>query len=142
MFCPPATMTRTIKERKKVRRLLVNEFNEVFKQVDVLACPSNPGVAQKLGHAADDPLFGYIVDQLHIPSSLAGLTAIAFPCGFSRPVDGDSPSMDGLPVGLQIIGPQWGEQKVFNVGYAYQNATEWHKTSNPHRVREFLISNS
>ncbi|MEK7617674.1 MAG: Asp-tRNA(Asn)/Glu-tRNA(Gln) amidotransferase subunit GatA [Patescibacteria group bacterium] len=115
------------KRAQKVRRLLVNEFNEVFKQVDVLACPSNPGVAQKLGHAADDPLFGYIVDQLHIPSSLAGLTAIAFPCGFSRPVDGDSPSMDGLPVGLQIIGPQWGEQKVFNVGYAYQNATEWHK---------------
>lgn len=115
------------KRAQKVRRLLVNEFAEIFKKVDVLACPSNPGVAQKLGHAADDPLFGYIVDQLHIPSSLAGLPAIVFPCGFSRPLDGDSPSMDGLPVGLQIIGPQFGEQKVFNVAYAYQQATDWHK---------------
>lgn len=115
------------KKAQKVRRLIVNEFEEIFKKVDVLACPSNPGVAQKLGHAADDPLFGYIVDQLHIPSSLAGLPAVAFPCGFSRPMDGDTPSMDGLPVGLQIIGPQWGEQKVFNVGYAYQQETEWHR---------------
>lgn len=115
------------KKAQKVRRLIINEFEEVFKKVDVLVCPSNPGVAQKLGHAADDPLFGYIVDQLHIPSSLAGLPAIAVPCGFSRPVDGDTPSMDGLPVGMQIIGPQWGEQKIFNVGFAYQKATEWHK---------------
>ena len=115
------------KKAQKVRRLIINEFEEVFKKVDVLVCPSNPGVAQKLGHAADDPLFGYIVDQLHIPSSLAGLPAMAFPCGFARPTDGDSPSMDGLPVGLQIIGPQWGEQTIFNVGYAYQQATDWHK---------------
>ncbi len=105
------------KKAQKVRRLIVNEFNEVFKKVDVLACPSNPGVAQKLGHAADDPLFGYIVDQLHIPSSLAGLPAIAVPCGFS----------ENLPVGIQIIGPQWGEQSVFDVGYAYQKVTDWHK---------------
>jgi len=115
------------KKAQKVRRLIINEFEEIFKKVDVLMCPSNPGVAQKLGHAADDPLFGYIVDQLHIPSSLAGLPAMAFPCGFSRPVDGDTPSMDGLPVGIQVIGPQFGEQKVFNVGYAYQQATDWHK---------------
>ncbi len=117
------------KKAQKVRSLIIKEFAEVFKKVDVLACPSNPGVAQKLGHAADDPLFGYIVDQLHIPSSLAGLPAVAFPCGFAEPV-GEVPSLSRgpmLPVGLQIIGPQWGEQKVFNVGYAYQQATEWHK---------------
>lgn len=115
------------KRAQKVRSLIIKEFEEIFKKVDVLACPSNPGVAQKLGHAADDPLFGYIVDQLHIPSSLAGLPAVAIPCGFARPTDGDTPSMDGLPAGLQIIGPQWGEQKVFNVGFAYQQATDWHK---------------
>lgn len=115
------------KKAQKVRRLIINEFEEIFKKVDVLLCPSNPGVAQKLGHAADDPLFGYIVDQLHIPSSLAGLPAMAFPCGFSRPVDGDTPSMDDLPVGIQVIGPQFGEQKVFNVGFAYQQATDWHR---------------
>lgn len=112
------------KKAQKVRRLIVNEFAEIFKKVDVLVCPSNPGVAQKLGHAADDPLFGYIVDQLHIPSSLAGLPAIAFPCGLSPALEDPSAN---LPVGIQVIGPQWGEQKIFNVGYAFQQATDWHK---------------
>jgi aspartyl-tRNA(Asn)/glutamyl-tRNA(Gln) amidotransferase subunit A len=115
------------KKAQKVRRLIIDEFAEVFKKVDILVAPSTPSVAQKLGHAADDPLFGYIVDQLHIPSSLAGLPAIAFPCGFAKPDDGETPSKDGLPVGIQVIGPQWGEQKVFDVAYAYQQATDWHK---------------
>jgi aspartyl-tRNA(Asn)/glutamyl-tRNA(Gln) amidotransferase subunit A len=112
------------KKAQKVRRLIVNEFAEIFKKVDVLLCPSNPGVAQKLGHAADDPLFGYIVDQLHIPSSLAGLPAMAFPCGFGSALDD---SAANLPIGVQVIGPQFGEQKVFNVAYAYQQVTDWHK---------------
>ncbi len=115
------------KKAQKVRRLIVNEFAEVFNQVDVLACPSSANVATKLGFAADNPLHGYIADQLNIPGSLAGLPALSIPCGFAKPSDGETPSLDGLPVGLQIIGPQWGEQKVFNVGYAYQQATEWHK---------------
>ncbi len=105
------------KKAQRVRRLIINEFEEVFKQVDVLACPSVPNVAAKLGHAAQDPLFGYIADQLNIPGSLAGLPALSVPCGFS----------ENLPVGLQIIGPQWGEQKIFNVGCAYQAVTQWHK---------------
>jgi aspartyl-tRNA(Asn)/glutamyl-tRNA(Gln) amidotransferase subunit A len=105
------------KKAQKVRRLIINEFEQVFKQVDVLACPSTPNVAGKLGHAAQDPLFGYIADQLNIPGSLAGLPALSVPCGFS----------EDLPVGLQIIGPQWGEQKIFNVGAAYQEVTQWHK---------------
>jgi aspartyl-tRNA(Asn)/glutamyl-tRNA(Gln) amidotransferase subunit A len=105
------------KKAQRVRRLIMNEFEEVFRQVDVLLAPSSPNVAQPLGHAASDPLFGYIADQLNIPASLAGLPALSVPCGFS----------DKLPVGLQIIGPQWGEQKVFNVGYAYQQVTDWHK---------------
>jgi aspartyl-tRNA(Asn)/glutamyl-tRNA(Gln) amidotransferase subunit A len=115
------------KKAQKVRRLIINEFEEVFKKVDILVCPSTPSVAAKLGHAAENPLHGYIADQLNIPGSLAGLPALSVPCGFSVPQDGDSPSMDGLPVGLQIIGPQWGEQKVFDVGHAYQQLTDWHK---------------
>ncbi len=111
------------KKAQKVRRLIVNEFAEVFKQVDVLACPSSPNVATKLGFAADNPLHGYIADQLNIPGSLAGLPALSVPCGFAKPSDGEV----DLPVGLQIIGPQWGEQKIFNVGYAYQQVTDWHK---------------
>ncbi len=115
------------KKAQRVRRLIMNEFEEVFKTVDVLLCPSSPNVALTLGNAANDPLFGYIADQLNIPASLAGLPALSVPCGFSMPKDGMAPSMDGLPVGLQIIGPQWGEQKVFNVGYAYQQISDWHK---------------
>jgi len=115
------------KKAQKVRGLIIREFEEVFKQVDVLACPSTPDVAPKLGKAGDDPLFGYIADQLNIPGSLAGLPALSVPCGFARPKDGETPSMDGLPVGLQIIGSQWGEQTIFSVGYAYQQATDWHK---------------
>lgn len=115
------------KRAQKVRRLIINEFAEVFKQVDVLAAPSSPTVAMTLGKAADDPLFGYIADQLNIPSSLAGLPALSVPCGFAKPLEGNQPSLDGMPVGLQIIGPQWGEQKIFDVGYAYQTVTDWHK---------------
>jgi len=120
------------KKAQKVRGLIIREFAEVFKQVDVLACPSVPTVAQTIGTAAANPLFGYIADQLNIPSSLAGLPAVSIPCGFVKPKEGETSSKSqvaqgGMPVGLQIIGPQWGEQKIFNVGYAYQQATNWHK---------------
>ncbi|MBL8030660.1 MAG: Asp-tRNA(Asn)/Glu-tRNA(Gln) amidotransferase subunit GatA [Candidatus Doudnabacteria bacterium] len=115
------------KKAQKVRRLIMNEFSEVFKNVDALVCPSSPNVAVKIGGAKENPLFGYIADQLNIPSSLAGLPAISMPCGFGMPSDGEAPSMDGLPVGLQVIGPQWGEQTVFNIGYAYQQETDWHR---------------
>lgn len=105
------------KKAQRARGLIINEFNEVFKKVDVLACPTVPDVAPVIGTAKNNPLFGYIADRLNIPSSLAGLPAVSVPCGFSQ----------NLPVGFQIIGPQWGEQKVFNVGYAYQQATDWHR---------------
>ncbi len=115
------------KRAQKIRRLLVNEFAEVFKEVDVLLTPTQPNVAPKSGIAQNDPIFAYIADRLVVNCNLAGLPAISVPCGFARPTDGTTPSMDGLPAGLQIIGPQWGEQKIFNVGYAYQQVTEWHK---------------
>ena len=111
------------KKAQQVRRLILNEFEEIFKQVDVLVAPSSPNVALPLGKAASDPLFGYIADQLNIPGSLAGTPGLSIPCGFAKPSDGGATEM---PVGLQIIGLQWGEQKVFNVGVAYQEATDWH----------------
>jgi aspartyl-tRNA(Asn)/glutamyl-tRNA(Gln) amidotransferase subunit A len=104
------------KKAQRVRRLIINEFEKVFKQVDILLAPSSPNVAQVLGKAADNPLHGYIADQLNIPGSLAGLPGLSIPCGFS----------ENLPVGLQIIGAQWQDQKVFNAGYAFQQLTDWH----------------
>ncbi len=111
------------KRAQKIRRLIVNDFEEVFKKVDVLVTPTQPNVAPKSGVAQNDPIFAYIADRLVVNGNLAGLPAISVPCGFSKPSDGERE----LPVGLQIIGPQWGEQKVFNVGYAYQQATDFHK---------------
>lgn len=123
---------------QKVRRLIVNEFAEAFKKVDILVCPSSPNVAVKIGKAADDPLFGYIADQLNIPAALAGLPALSIPCGFGRPSTSPSPlrgegggegeNIPDLPVGLQIIGAQWDEETIFRVGHAYQQVTEWHKS--------------
>jgi aspartyl-tRNA(Asn)/glutamyl-tRNA(Gln) amidotransferase subunit A len=107
---------------QKVRRLLVDEFNAVFTAVDALVCASSPNVAPKIGAAKDNPLFGYIADQLNIPASMAGLPALSVPCGFGAAEDGIQ-----MPVGLQIIGPQWGEQRIFDIGHAYQQVTDWHK---------------
>jgi aspartyl-tRNA(Asn)/glutamyl-tRNA(Gln) amidotransferase subunit A len=118
------------KKAQKVRRLLVNEFAEIFEKVDCLVCASSPNVAPIIGTAKDNPLFGYIADQLNIPASMAGLPALSVPCGFGKPADAAKNAESNvieLPVGLQIIGPQWGDQKVFNVGFAYQQATDWHK---------------
>lgn len=115
------------KKAQKVRRLILNDFNEVFKNVDVLACASSPNVAVPIGNAKDNPLFGYIADQLNIPSSLAGLPGLSVPCGFVNPTTGENKDSVEMPVGLQIIGPQWSEQMVFNVGHAFQSATDFHK---------------
>lgn len=114
------------KRAQKIRHLIVNDFTEVFKKVDVLLSPTCPNVAPKSGIAHDDPIYAYIADKLSVTCNLAGVPSLSVPCGFARPTDGQTPSMDGLPVGLQIIGPQWGEQKIFNVGYAYQQVTDWH----------------
>jgi aspartyl-tRNA(Asn)/glutamyl-tRNA(Gln) amidotransferase subunit A len=115
---------------QKVRRLLVNEFADVFTRVDALVAPTVPNVATKLGTAANDPLFGYIADQLAIPAAMAGLPALSVPCGFGIADDGKTQ----MPVGMQIIGPQWGEQKIFDVGHAYQTVTGWHK-QHPHKYQ-------
>jgi len=103
--------------------LIWKEFNQAFETVDALVAASSPYLAPKIGGAKDDPLFGYIADQLAIPAAMAGLPALSVPCGFGKAVDADIQ----LPVGLQIIGPQWGEQTIFDIGHAYQQVTEWHK---------------
>jgi aspartyl-tRNA(Asn)/glutamyl-tRNA(Gln) amidotransferase subunit A len=101
---------------QKVRTLIVNDFSEAFKKVDLIIGPTSPGPALKVGASKDQPMFGELEDILVEPSSIAGLTGINVPCGF----------VGGLPIGLQIIGPQFSEIKVLQAANIYQHATTWH----------------
>ncbi|MBU0981088.1 Asp-tRNA(Asn)/Glu-tRNA(Gln) amidotransferase subunit GatA [Patescibacteria group bacterium] len=106
------------KQAQRVRTLFIREFQDAFKDVDVIMAPSAPSPAMKVGEKVNDPLAMYLLDVLTIPASTAGLPAISIPCGFSS---------DGLPIGLQIIGPQWAETEVLKAASAYEQATDWNK---------------
>ncbi|MBF2077065.1 MAG: Asp-tRNA(Asn)/Glu-tRNA(Gln) amidotransferase subunit GatA [Synechococcales cyanobacterium T60_A2020_003] len=102
---------------QKVRTLIKQDFEKAFADVDVLVCPTSPTTAFKAGDNADDPLAMYLNDLMTIPVNLAGLPGLSLPCGFDS---------QGLPIGLQIIGNVLQEEKVFQVAYAYEQATDWH----------------
>jgi aspartyl-tRNA(Asn)/glutamyl-tRNA(Gln) amidotransferase subunit A len=99
-------------QAQRVRTLIIREHREAFERFDVLACPTSPTVAFPIGERAADPLAMYASDLLTIPSCLAGLPGLSIPCGLS----------DGLPVGLQLIGPQFGENVLFRTGHALEQA--------------------
>jgi aspartyl-tRNA(Asn)/glutamyl-tRNA(Gln) amidotransferase subunit A len=103
---------------QKVRTLIKRDFEQAFERVDVLVCPTSPTTAFKAGEKTEDPLSMYLLDLMTIPVNLAGLPGMSVPCGF----DGQ-----GLPIGLQMIGNVLQEEKLFQVAYAYEQATEWHK---------------
>lgn len=105
------------KKAQQVRTLVVNDFKQVFRKVDVLVTPVSPTPAFKISEKASDPLSMYLSDVFTVPVNIAGVPAISIPCGFSH----------NLPVGLQIIGPWWGEEQVLQVAYQYEQATDWHK---------------
>jgi aspartyl-tRNA(Asn)/glutamyl-tRNA(Gln) amidotransferase subunit A len=102
---------------QKVRTLIINNFNHLFEKYDVLMGPVMPMIAPKLGVSEQSPVFGELIDQLCDPSAMAGMPSISLPCGFSN----------GLPVGLQVIGPQFTEDRVLSVSYAFQSQTDYHK---------------
>ena len=99
-------------QAQRVRTLIVREHAQAFERFDVLATPTSPTVAFGVGDKAADPLAMYACDLLTIPSCLAGLPGLNVPCGFS----------EGLPVGLQLIGPQFGENTLFRSGHALERA--------------------
>ncbi len=101
------------RKAQKVRTVIAEEFAAVFEKVDALVCPTSPTVAFTRG-AREDPLAMYLCDVLTIPVNLAGLPGISVPCGLS----------DGLPVGLQVIGPRFQDARVLRVAHAYQQATQ------------------
>lgn len=103
---------------QKVRTLIIQDFENAFKEVDVLIAPVSPFPAFKIGEKADDPLAMYLADIYSIPANCAGVPGLSIPCGFTA---------NKLPVGLQIIGPQFREDLLLKVGSAYEQVTEWHK---------------
>jgi aspartyl-tRNA(Asn)/glutamyl-tRNA(Gln) amidotransferase subunit A len=102
---------------QKVRTLIKRDYDAAFEQVDVIACPTSPTTAFKIGEKVDDPLQMYLSDVFTLNQNLAGICGISIPCGF----DGQ-----GLPIGLQINGPAFGEAQMLHVAYAYEQATDWH----------------
>jgi len=104
----------------QVRTLIKQDFDKVFAEVDVLVAPTSPTTAFKLGEKTDDPLQMYLADVLTIAVNLAGVPGISVPCGFDD---------DNLPIGLQVIGPAFGEAAILKTAHAYQTATDWHTQS-------------
>jgi aspartyl-tRNA(Asn)/glutamyl-tRNA(Gln) amidotransferase subunit A len=97
---------------QKVRTVIKREHDELFERFDVLASPTSPTVAFEIGAKIDDPVAMYMNDVLTIPSCMAGLPGLNIPCGLS----------EGLPVGLQLIGPQFAENTLFRTGHALERA--------------------
>ncbi|MBI5435146.1 MAG: Asp-tRNA(Asn)/Glu-tRNA(Gln) amidotransferase subunit GatA [Planctomycetes bacterium] len=102
----------------KVRRLIRHDFDEAFKSVDLIACPTSPTAAFRLGEKTDDPVAMYLSDVMTVPTSLAGLPAVSVPCG--------TVTLGGkqLPVGLQLIGPSLADARVLRAARVFEDATQ------------------
>jgi len=99
-------------QAQKVRTVIAREHAATFENFDILVSPTSPTVAFKLGEKSENPLAMYLSDVLTIPSNMAGLPGLSIPCGLS----------DGLPVGFQLIGPQFSENVLFRAGHALERA--------------------
>ena len=102
---------------QKVRTLMKNDFVDAFKEVDIILSPTSPTPAFKIGEKMDDPLQMYLSDIFTIPANISGIPAISIPCGFTK---------NGLPIGLQIQGPFFAEDKVIQAAYAFEQNTDYH----------------
>ncbi len=104
---------------QKVRRLITDDFRSAFSQVDLLIGPTTPTPAFDIGAKIDDPITMYLNDIYTIGANLAGLPGLSMPCGF----------VDGLPMGLQLMGPHFSEAKLLAAAHQFQRATDWHMRS-------------
>jgi len=105
-------------QAQKVRTLIKRDFDEAYQSVDVIACPVAPTTAFKQGQHTDDPLAMYLEDVFTLPINLAGVPGLAFPVGFDQ---------NNLPIGMQLLGPHFKEEILFQTAHAYQQGTDWHK---------------
>ena len=104
-------------QAQKIRRMIADDFQQAFKQCDVIAGPVAPTVAWNLGEKSDDPVANYLADIFTLPASLAGLPGLSLPVGFGA---------GGMPVGMQLIGNYLQEARLLNLAHRYQQATDWH----------------
>ncbi len=104
-------------QAQKVRTLIKRDFEQAFEQVDLIAAPVAPTTAFRIGEHGDDPLAMYLEDVFTLPANLAGVPGLSFPVGFDR---------QGLPIGMQLMSPDFGEAELFRAAHAYQQVTDWH----------------
>ncbi|MBT7952509.1 MAG: Asp-tRNA(Asn)/Glu-tRNA(Gln) amidotransferase subunit GatA [Gammaproteobacteria bacterium] len=104
-------------QAQKIRRLIRDDFQQAFNDVDIILGPTTPTTAFKLNENMDDPVSMYLSDIYTVSANLAGLPGISIPSGFSN----------GLPVGMQLMGNYFQESKLLNIAHQYQLQTDWHK---------------
>jgi aspartyl-tRNA(Asn)/glutamyl-tRNA(Gln) amidotransferase subunit A len=104
-------------QASRVRTLVCRDFARTFASCDLVASATSPVAAFRLGAMDDDPVAMYRCDALTVPASLAGLPALSLPCGMAA----------GLPVGLQLTAPAFGEDRLLAAAHAFQSATDWHR---------------
>ncbi|MGD2117828.1 MAG: Asp-tRNA(Asn)/Glu-tRNA(Gln) amidotransferase subunit GatA [Chromatiales bacterium] len=102
---------------QQIRHLISDDFEQAFQQCDVILGPTSPSTAFKIGEKADDPVTMYLSDIYTIATNLAGLPGMSIPCG----------PVNGMPVGLQLIGNYFDEPRLLNVAHRYQQVTDWHQ---------------
>ena len=107
-------------QAQKIRRMIADDFQNAFKECDLIAGPVAPAVARKLGERGSDPLSDYLADIFTLPASLAGLPGMSVPAGFGE---------GGMPVGLQLIGNYFAEARLLNAAHRLQQATDFHLRS-------------
>ncbi|HQA70041.1 MAG TPA: amidase family protein, partial [Aggregatilineales bacterium] len=104
----------------KVRTLIRQDFEHAFADVDVIASPTTPTPAVRIGEKTSDPLAMYLMDIYTVSVNLAGIPGLSIPCGFTRA---------GLPIGLQLMGSHFAEEKLLRIAHEYQSRTDWHTKS-------------
>ena len=102
----------------RVRRLIKGDFDRVWDEVDLVLAPTSPTAAFRIGEKTEDPLEMYLSDIFTISCNLAGICGISLPCGFTS---------RGLPVGMQLMGRHWNEERLLQAAHAFQQATDWHE---------------
>ena len=107
----------------EVKRAVTREFDDAFEKVDAILAPTLPIAASKIGEkdiliGAEKETVRSALVRLNRPANLTGHPALSIPCGFTR---------TGLPIGLQLIGPNWSEARLLAIALAYEGATDWHK---------------